>query len=103
MQNFEVIMDYKTYHKDTFKRVNKFDMAFKPWKKWQDVKLTDISPCNICSVQNKLTAHQYEIQMSGGLQEEISEPCKHCTDYTIWQIECIEKLKWYEDRDERFK
>lgn len=96
-------MDYKTYRKDTFKRVNQFDMSFKPWKKWQNVKLSDICPCSACGVHKELIARQYEVQMSGGLQEEITKPCKHCMDVLLWEMDCIEKLGWYEDNDERLK
>lgn len=96
-------MDYKTYREDAFKRVNSFDRAFKPWKKWQDVKLTDICPCNTCAVHKELHARSYEVQMSGGLQEEITEPCKKCIDSILWKIECIEKLGWYEDNDDHLK
>lgn len=94
-------MNYQEYRKDTFKRLNQFDMAFKPWMKWQNVKLSDICPCNACEVSKELRARQYEVQMSGGLQEEITEPCGHCMDSILWKIECIEKLGWYEDNDER--
>ena len=96
-------MDYKTYRKEIFEKVNQFDMAFKPWKKWQDVKLTDICPCNNCEVNKKLIARQYEVQISDGLQEEITKPCEHCMDRVLWEMECLEKLKWYEDNDERLK
>ena len=96
-------MDYKTYRKDTFERLNQFDMTFKPWKKWQNVKLSDICPCNTCEVNKELKARQYEVQMSGGLQEEIMQPCGHCMDVTLWRLECLEKLGWYEDNDERLK
>lgn len=96
-------MDYKTYRKDTFERLNQFDMTFKPWKKWQNVKLSDICPCNTCKVNEEIKARQYEVMMSGGLQEEITEPCRHCTEATIWKMECIEKLGWYEDNDDRLK
>ena len=95
--------NYKTYRKDAFERTSSFERAFKPWNKWQDVKLTDICPCNTCVVNKELHARQYEIQMSSGLQEEISEPCKHCFDDISWKMECIEKLCWYEDNDERLK
>ena len=96
-------MDYKTYRKDTFERVSQFDMTFKPWKKWQNAKLSDMCPCNTCEVSKELKARQYEVQMSGGLQEKITEPCEHCMDNTLWTMECIEKLGWYEDNDERLK
>lgn len=96
-------MTYQEYRKDTFKRLNQFDMTFKPWKKWQNVKLSDMCPCNTCEVSKELIARQYEVQMSGGLQEEITEPCGHCMDSVLWKIECIEKLAWYEDKDEKLK
>lgn len=96
-------MDYKTYRKETFARVNQFDRTFKPWKKWQDVRLSDISPCSTCEVNKELIARQYEVQMSSGLQEEITKPCEHCIDSILWKMECIEKLAWYEDNDERLK
>lgn len=96
-------MNYQEYRKDTFKRLNQFDMTFKPWKKWENVKLSDMCPCNTCEVHKELRARQYEVQMSGGLQEEITEPCGHCIDSVLWKIECIEKLAWYEDKDEKLK
>lgn len=96
-------MDYKTYREDAFQRVNQFDMVFKPYKKWQDVKLSDMSPCSTCEVYKELIARQYEVQMSGGLQEEITEPCKRCIDNILWNMECVEKLEWYENNDERLK
>ena len=96
-------MDYKTYVKNTYEKTSRFARVFKPWKKWQDVKLSDICPCNTCEVSKELKARQYEVQMSGGLQEEIMQPCEHCMDSTIWKMECLEKLKWYEDNDDHLK
>ena len=96
-------MDFKTYQENTYGKASRFDRVFKPWKKWQDVKLTDICPCNTCAVNKELHARQYEVQMSGGLQEEITEPCGKCIDNVLWKMECIEKLAWYEDNDERLK
>lgn len=96
-------MDWKEYQKNKFKNVGSFSSIFKPWKKWQNVKLSDISPCNTCEVYKELISRQYEVQMSGGLQEEIMQPCEYCLDNILWKIECIEKLKWYEDNDERLK
>ena len=96
-------MDFKTYQKETLKKVNAFDSAFKPWKKWQDVKLSDLCPCNTCEVHKELAARQYEVQMSGGLQEEIMKPCEDCLDVKLWEMECVQKLVWYEANDERLK
>lgn len=96
-------MDYKTYRQDIVKKLNSFDKTFKPWKKWQNVKLSDISPCSTCDIHKELIARQYEVQISGGLQEEIMKPCEYCLDNILWRIECIEKLAWYEDKDEHLK
>jgi hypothetical protein len=96
-------MTYQEYRKDTFERLSKFDIAFKPWKKWENVKLSDMCPCNSCEINKEVMSRQHEIQMSGGLLEEITEPCGHCMDSTLWKMECIEKLGWYEDKDERFR
>ena len=95
-------MDYKTYRKEIFKRVNQFDMAFKPWKKWQDVKLMDICPCNNC-----VTYKEYEEKaLYGNIAErhyaELPNSCP-CLDKLCWQIDCMQKLIWYEDNDERLK
>lgn len=96
-------MDYKTYRKDTFERFNQFDRTFKPSKKWQDVKLSDICPCNTCYVHKEYIDRRYEFMMSEGADEELVKKCKHCIDDTLWAMECIEKLKWYEEHDERLK
>lgn len=96
-------MDYKTYREEICKNVNSFDKAFKPWKKWLNVKLSDVCPCITCEVNKELHARQYEVQMSGGLQEEITKPCERCMDSLLWKVDCLEKLGWYEDNDERLK
>lgn len=95
-------MNYQEY-REIIKKVNSFDKAFRPWKKWQNVKLSDACPCSTCEVSKELRARQYEVQMSGGLQEEIMKPCEHCIDNLFWKMDCLEKLGWYEDNDERLK
>ena len=89
-------MDYKTYRKENVKTLSQFSRTFKPWKKWQNVKLTDICPCNTCEVQKERTDRRYEFMMSAGADEHLVEKCKHCIDHINWNVECIEKLKWYE-------
>lgn len=94
-------MDFKTYQENTYGKASRFDRVFKPWIKWQNVKLSDMCPCNTCEVSKELRVRQYEVQMSGGLQEEITRPCEDCMDSLLWKMECLEKLHWYEDNDER--
>jgi len=96
-------MDWKTYQRNVFDTLSSFDATFRPHNKWQDVKLSAICPCNTCEVSKELMARQYEIQMSGGLQEEITKPCEHCLDAVLWKAECVQKLAWYEEHDERLK
>ena len=95
-------MDYKTYSEDSFKRVNGFDRLFKPWTKWQNVRLTNLCPCNNCD-----TYKDYESKaLYGNIAErqyaELPNSCP-CVEKLHWQMECMEKLKWYEDDDDRLK
>lgn len=95
-------MDYKAYREYVSERVNGFDKAFKPWKKWQNVKLTDICPCSNCD-----TYKDYEIKaLYGNIAErqyaELPDSCP-CVWKLTWQMECMEKLAWYEKNDERLK
>lgn len=93
-------MDYKTYRKETFKKVNQFDMAFKPWKKWQDVKLMDMCPCNNCDTYKDYEAKAIYGTIAERQYAELPDSCP-CIDKLHWEMECFEKLKWYEDNDER--
>lgn len=43
-------MDFKTYQENTYGKASRFDRVFKPWIKWQNVKLSDMCPCNTCEV-----------------------------------------------------
>ena len=97
-----VNMDYKTYQKETFEKVNVFDRTFKPWEKWQDVKLTNICPCSTCD-----TYKDYEIKaILGSIGErqyaKLPDTCP-CIDKLQWEMDCFAKLQWYEDNDERLK
>ena len=78
-------------------------MTFHPWKKWRNVRLTDILPCKNCDVCKERINNRYVYMMSEGSDEELDEKCEHCIEYKLWVMECIEKLKWYEEKDERLK
>lgn len=95
--------NFKEYQKDIFTRLNQFTRAFKPWKKWEDVNLTELNPCRKCNISKELHNNSHYYQMSGGAEEELTKPCACCMDKTLWNIECFEKLVWYEDHDERLK
>lgn len=80
-----------------------FDEVFHSEKKWKDIKLTDCNPCTHCDVTKEYKKHLDQIVMSVGFEDEIVEPCKTCKDYILWRIDCYQKLRWYEDHDERLK
>lgn len=96
-------MDFKTYKKDIFENINQWDRIFNPEKKWENVNLSDINPCKTCAIWKEQVDNCYYYMMAGGAAEELTEQCKHCMDKILWEIECIEKLAWYEDNDERLR
>lgn len=83
--------------------LSKFDKIFRPWKKWENVKLTDECPCLKCDITKQRIDNCYYYMMSSGAEEELTEKCEHCIDKTIWTVDCLQKLQWYEDHDERLK
>ena len=95
-------MDYKTYRKEIFKKVNEFDRTFKPWKKWQDIKLLNICPCSTCDTYKDYEAKALYGNIAERQYVELPDSCP-CLDRLLWDVECFEKLKWYEDNDERLK
>ena len=90
-------MDYKSYRKENFEKLSQFNRTFMPWKKWQNVKLSDLCPCDTCDVQKECMDRRYEFMMSEGADEELTKKCLRCVDALNWQMECIEKLRWYEN------
>lgn len=95
-------MDWETYKKD-IENINDFDRAFKPWNKWQYVKLSEISPCKDCKIQKEYIDRRYEFMMNGADAELYEENCKHCVKRYDWIMDCINKLRWYESNDLRLK
>lgn len=98
MRHFETFKDYQNYN---YANVAVFARTFKPWKKWEDVCLSDLCPCNGCDISKELSDNSRYYQMSEGAAEELTKPCKKCHAYLQWTMECLEKLKWYEEHDER--
>lgn len=80
-----------------------FNAVFFPEKKWANVRLSNNSPCNACHIyeEYKITA------LYGNIAErqyaQLPESCNTCIKRLNWFIDCLAKLKWYEDRDERLK
>lgn len=80
-----------------------FDRVFHPEKKWENIKLTEHCPCNECD-----TYKEYEfISRIGSIAErqyaELPDSCRVCIKRLNWEIDCMQKLKWYENRDENLK
>ena len=80
-----------------------FDKVFHPEQKWQHIKLSDCSPCKDCEVQKEWFANGHVFRMSLGADDHLIERCKKCVKYIAWLSDCIQKLQWYEDHDERLK
>ena len=85
------------------KNVSRFDKIFKPWKKWQDIKLTNMCPCKECE-----TYIEYEMKaLYGNIAErqyaELPDGCRICIDRINWEMDCMAKLNWYEDHDDTLK
>lgn len=58
---------------ENVKKLSQFDRAFKPWKKWQSVKLSNICPCDTCDVEKEYMARRYEFMMSEGADGELAK------------------------------
>lgn len=80
-----------------------FNSVFHPEEKWKDKKLTELCPCNECKIYQ-----EYDfISKMGSIAErqytELPNSCKTCINKINWEIDCMQKLRWYENNDERLK
>lgn len=80
-----------------------FDAVFHPEKKWKNKRLSESCPCKDCD-----TYKQYEMEaLYGTIAErqyaELPESCDTCAKKILWTIDCMQKLKWYEDKDETLR
>lgn len=98
MKQFETFINYQKY---VSANLGIFARTFTPWVKWEDVCLSDLCPCKDCYIQKELSDNGHYYQMSEGAAEELTKPCKNCVEHIQWTAECLEKLKWYEEHDER--
>lgn len=83
--------------------MSRFDDVFHPENKWKNIKLTDMCPCDECN-----TYKDYEFESTiGNIAErqyaELPESCRCCIHKIKWEIDCMNKLIWYENRDETLK
>ena len=80
-----------------------FDKIFHPELRWENRKLTDACPCRVCE-----TFKDYEEKaLYGSVAERqyatLPENCEFCMPKINWQTDCMTKLRWYEDHDERLR
>lgn len=80
-----------------------FDRAFHPEKKWKDIKLTESCPCKGCNTYKKYDFHQKMGSIAERQYVELPDSCKRCVKKLNWEVDCMRKLKWYENRDENLK
>lgn len=75
---------------------NKLYELFHPEIKLQNVRLSGNDPCIDC-----INVHRYH--RGTALESEIidEEKCKCCMEKTRYEIDCMVKLSWYEDNDEK--
>lgn len=88
---------------DAFARLSTFERTFEPWKKWENVNLTNLNPCKDCSISKELGENGHYYQMSGAAMEDLTQSCHVCALHALWTLNVIEKLKWYEEQDKRLK
>lgn len=80
-----------------------FDKVFHPEKKWLDKKITDMRPCNSCEVYEDYNIRAIYGSIAERQYVERPEECRSCLKYIFWQADCLAKLSWYENNDERLK
>lgn len=80
-----------------------FNSIFHPEIEFENIKLTDLNPCRKCKVYK-----DYEERATYGTIAErqyacLPDSCRVCKDKLLWEIQCMDKLKWYEDNDQKLK
>ena len=80
-----------------------FDNIFHPEKKWENKCLTASCPCNDCDIYKEYEREALYGSVAERQYAELPEGCSLCLKKLLWQMDCMQKLKWYEDHDERLK
>lgn len=94
---------FKEYMDDATARLCIFDRTFKPWKKWENVNLTNLNPCKDCPISKELSENGHYYQICGGALEDLTQSCHGCSVHARWTLDVVQKLKWYEEQDKRLK
>lgn len=77
-----------------------FNDIFHKEQKWKEIKLIDKNPCKNCKIYND---YEY-MSLLGNIAErqyaELPDTCNHCVPKLQWILDCLNKLSWYEERED---
>lgn len=83
---------------------NRLQDIFRPELKLINVNVYESNPCNNCETDAEWNARA--IYGSPAEREDavlnLPEECKTCLKRSRWLVDCLTKLKWYENNDVRF-
>ena len=68
-----------------------FNKTFHRGLEFSDVKLSSLCPCNTCK----------NVTDKNRSEELVTKYCSNCFELTIWLMNCISKLKEYENNDKK--
>lgn len=83
-----------------------FDSVFRPWKKWENKRLTDLNPCDNCETYMEWwnrAAYGSPAEREAAVITGLPASCRSCGTRIQWECDCMCKLQWYENHDERLK
>ena len=84
---------------------NKLRELFCPETKWFDKRITDNNPCYTCDIHKNWLNRAIYGNPAEREDAVINTPqeCMNCLKHMLWISECLCKLRWYENNDERLK
>jgi hypothetical protein len=80
-----------------------FNAVFYPENLLVNVRLTDICPCNDCTVNEEYRIKKLYGSIAERQYASLPEYCDTCRKRISWFTKCLQKLEWYERNDERLK
>lgn len=76
-----------------------FNDLFYPENKYKDKKLTELCPCKECSEYKEYEKKALYGNIAERQYAKLSDSCKMCSPYLVWLMDCMCKLRWYEEND----
>lgn len=77
--------------------------TFHPEHKLKDKRLTNNSPCNECKTYKEYMQKITYGNIAERCYSSLPDSCKSCIKRANYEIDCMNKLRWYEDHDGRLK